>query len=90
MRIHKIVIENFKCYQGKFSLELNEGVNILAGNNEAGESTILEAIHLALSGMMHGKYIQKELSQYLFNKEIEKSYISSMETAPPPLPPHLN
>lgn len=54
MHITKVNIENFKCYKGKFSLKLNEGANILVGNNEAGKSTILEAIHLALSGVLNG------------------------------------
>ena len=45
MHIAKITIENFKCFEGRFSLGLNEGKNILVGNNEAGKSTILEAIH---------------------------------------------
>jgi putative ATP-dependent endonuclease of OLD family len=49
MYITKVNIENFKCYKGKFSLNLNQGINILVGNNEAGKSTILEAIHLALT-----------------------------------------
>ena len=43
MHINEVNIENFKCFKGKFSLHLNEGVNILVGNNEAGKSTILDA-----------------------------------------------
>ena len=50
MAIKKIKIENFKCFEGIFVLELNSGLNILVGNNEAGKSTILEAIHIALTG----------------------------------------
>ena len=60
MRIKKVNVENFKCYKGKFSLSLNEGINILVGNNEAGKSTILEAIHLALTGILNGKYLKNE------------------------------
>lgn len=41
--IEKIHIENFKCFKGQFELELEQGINILVGNNEAGKSTILEA-----------------------------------------------
>lgn len=80
MRITKVTIENFKCYKGKFSLPLNPGVNILVGNNEAGKSTILEAIHLALTGILNGRYIKNELSQYLFNQTVERQYIESLET----------
>jgi putative ATP-dependent endonuclease of OLD family len=89
VHIKKITIENFKCYKGKFSLDLNEGVNILVGNNEAGKSTILEAIHLALTGLLNGRYLKNELSQYLFNREIDTEYISSLSTQSPLSPPHI-
>ena len=89
MYISKVKIENFKCYKGKFSLCLNKGSNILVGNNEAGKSTILEAIHLALSGMLNGRYLKNELSQYLFNREIEQSYIASLNTHSPLPPPYI-
>lgn len=56
MFIKEIIIENFKCFEGRFPLEFNNGLNILVGDNEAGKSTILEAIHLALSGWIYGKY----------------------------------
>ena len=59
MRIKKVNIENFKCFKGKFSIEFTDGVNILVGNNEAGKSTILEAIHLGLSGVLNGRYLRK-------------------------------
>ncbi len=67
MAISKITICNFKGFKGTFKLELNQGLNILVGNNETGKSTVLEAIHLALTGLYNGKYINSELSQYLFN-----------------------
>ena len=70
MHITKVNIENYKCFKGSFSLDLNDCVNIIVGNNEAGKSTILEAIHLALSGLLNGRYLKNELSQYLFNKEV--------------------
>lgn len=89
MRISKVNIESFKCYKGKFTLNLNEGANILVGNNEAGKSTILESIHLALTGMLNGRYLKNELSQYLFNRQIEQEYIASLETANPLQQPHF-
>lgn len=69
MSIKKIKIKNFKCFGDEiFEIELNKGLNVLVGNNEAGKSTILEAIHLVLTGMYCGKPIRSELSQYLFNR----------------------
>jgi len=68
MNISRVKIENFKCFE-VFDLSLNDGLNILVGNNEAGKSTILEAIHLALTGLFNGKYLKNELTQYLFNSQ---------------------
>lgn len=87
MAIKKIKIRNFKCFCGLFELELNRGLNILVGNNEAGKSTILEAIHLALTGLYCGKGIRNELSQYLFNNKVVATYINSINSSkalPPP------
>jgi len=89
MHIKKIIIENFKCFEGKFSLELNAGFNILVGDNEAGKSTILEAVHLALSGWINGRYIGTELTQALFNNKVIKKYLESFQTDNPLPPPHV-
>lgn len=87
MYIKKVSIENFKCFKGKFQFELNEGLNILVGDNEAGKSTILEAIHLALTGLLNGRYLKNELSQYLFNNEVVADYIASFKPGNRPVPP---
>ena len=79
MNITKIHIENFKTFKGSFKLNLNKGVNILVGDNEAGKSTIIEAIHLALTGLHNGKYLKNELSQYVFNNEVVAEYIQGLE-----------
>ena len=87
MAIQKIKIKNFKCFKGTFEIELNKGLNILVGNNETGKSTILEAIHIALTGLYGGRNIRNELSQYLFNKDVVDSYINSINSGtafPPP------
>src|SRR3990167_4091707 len=75
MHIKEINIENFKCFHGKFNLKLNKGLNILVGDNETGKSTILEAMHLALSGWLNGKYLRNDLTQSLFNNETVEEYL---------------
>lgn len=90
MAIHKVKINNFKCFKGLFELELNKGLNILVGNNETGKSTILEAIHIALTGLYGGRNIKKELSQYLFNREIVELYIDSVNSGKPIAPPSIS
>ena len=89
MYITEIYIENFKCFNGSFSLNLNEDLNILVGDNETGKSTILEAINLALSGVMNGRYIRNELSQYLFNNQTINEYIKSVEDGNPKNSPYI-
>lgn len=86
MNITKVQIENFKIFKGSFKLALNRGVNILVGDNEAGKSTIIEAVHLALTGLLNGKYLRNELSQYVFNNETVAEYIRSLEPENKALP----
>jgi len=81
MQIKKIYIENFKSFQ-KLELDLDAGINILVGNNEAGKSTILEAIHLALTGLLNGKYLKNDLTEYLFNFECIQEYLANPESLP--------
>lgn len=87
MLIEKVVINNFKCFKDKFVFPLNEGLNIIVGDNEAGKSTIIEAIHLVLTGWFKGRYLHNELTQYLFNYEVVKEYLVSLQSGtalPPP------
>lgn len=90
MYISKIHIENFKGFKGSFKLSLNNDVNILVGDNEAGKSTIIEAIHLALTGLLNGRYLKNELTEYIFNNEVVLEYIQSLKTGNTPIyPPHI-
>jgi len=89
VRIEKVNIINYKCFEGKFSIEFKDGINIIVGNNEAGKSTILEAIHLALTGILNGRYIRNELSQYLFNENIVNNYLNSLKSSEKLEPPKI-
>jgi putative ATP-dependent endonuclease of OLD family len=80
MHIQKVIIENFKCFEGCFALDLNEGLNILVGDNEVGKSTIIEAINLALSGWINGRYLKTELNESLFNKKVVTEYLENINT----------
>ncbi len=84
--ITKLKILNFKSFE-KFELEFSEGANVIVGNNEAGKSTILEAIHLCLTGYLHGKILKNDLTQYIFNKKIEQEFLQSINEGNPVLPP---
>ncbi len=89
MVIDKVVIKNFKGFKNKFTIDLNTGLNIVVGDNEAGKSTILEAINLALTGLYNGRYLHNGLSQYLFNESSVREYIDSLESGQPLSPPAI-
>jgi len=88
MALQKVKIENFKIFES-FELEFNKGLNILVGDNEVGKSTILEAIHLTLTGMINGKYLSTELTQYLFNNVVVEKYLKSIQVNTPLPPPYI-
>lgn len=80
MKIEKLVLQNYKSFKERTVIEFNEGLNILVGDNEAGKSTILEAIHLCLSGILDGKYLKHDFHQYLFNYEVVEEYLTKIRT----------
>jgi putative ATP-dependent endonuclease of OLD family len=89
MKIKKVVLSNFKSFKDKFTLPLNSGMNIIVGNNEAGKSTLLEAINLVLTGLYNGRPVATDLSQYLFNQASVQEYINSVTQGKPHPPPEL-
>lgn len=82
--IEKIIIENFKCFNGRFELEFNKDTNILVGNNGIGKTTIIEAIHMALTGTFKGKSIKNSLNEYFFNKKIVEEYLKDFRNSEKP------
>ncbi|MBF4486222.1 AAA family ATPase [Flavobacterium sp. CSZ] len=89
MHISKIHIENFKSFKGSFNLILENGTNIIVGDNEAGKSTILEAVHLALTGLINGRYLSTELTQYIFNHQVVEEYLFNLENKVNCTPPEI-
>lgn len=81
MYISKLIIENYKCFGGRFILKLNEHLNILVGDNEVGKSTIIETINLVLTGLIDGKYLKSELNRYLFNLDIILEFQETLKKA---------
>lgn len=70
-------------------IHFSPGMNILVGDNEAGKTTILEAIHLALTGQYHGRSIRNQISEYLFNREAVLEYLASFQSEKPKQPPEI-
>jgi putative ATP-dependent endonuclease of the OLD family len=86
VHITKIVIKNYRCLRDSTVL-LNDKLNVIVGNNECGKSTLLEAIHLTLSGQLNGRPLVTELHPHLFNQAAVREYIEALQAgkvAPPP------
>jgi len=90
MAISKIIIKNYKGFNGTYEIDLNERINIFVGDNDAGKSTILEAIQLATTGIYRGKNISYEISQNLFNLEVVTEYLQSIQSGKPIPPPSIS
>ena len=79
MYINKIKIKNFKCYD-EYEMIFNKDINVLAGANDVGKSTILEAIHICLTGFFRGKYLKNNLTQDVFNYNAIQKYLEEIKT----------
>lgn len=88
MTITRVKIENFKIFRSA-EIPLSRGMNILVGSNEAGKSTLLEAIHLACTGYLGSRPLRAELSQHLFNAQAVSEYLHSLTTAAPQRLPRI-
>jgi putative ATP-dependent endonuclease of OLD family len=86
--IDRIVIQNFKIFT-ELELKLNSNVNIIVGDNEAGKSTLLEALNLCLTKKLAGRYVDYELSPFLFNNGCVKQFLESLNGDQPPTPPSI-
>lgn len=82
MAIQKLRLVNFKQFQ-QLTVDFSNGINILVGRNDAGKSTIMEAIHLAVTGLIGGRPIRNELSQHLFNNDSVATYLQSVKEKHP-------
>lgn len=86
--IKRIIIQGYRLFKD-FELEPNDSTNIIVGDNEAGKSTLLEAVALALTGRINGRWVQDELNPYWFNQEQVREYFESLTTDEPLSPPEI-
>src|SRR3954463_11293885 len=65
--ISRIVVRSYRCFRA-LDVEPHDGMNVLCGANESGKSTLLEAIALALTGKVNGRWATEELNPFWFNR----------------------
>ncbi|MEH0417270.1 ATP-dependent nuclease [Streptomyces sp. B21-083] len=85
--LSKIIIQNYRWFRN-FKLDFDPKMNILVGDNDAGKSTILEAISLALTGRLRGRLLAQDLSPYLFHQDAAE-YIAALQDGREARPPEI-
>ena len=78
MYITKIKILNYKSIADAI-INLNKDMNIFVGENDAGKSSILEALSAVLMGRINGSGIVQNLRPSLFNSNVRKNYLESIK-----------
>ena len=86
--LQKIVIHNYRVLRD-FTLDFTAGMNILVGDNDAGKSTLLEAVNLALTGRVQSRQLSQDLSPYMFNLDTTGEFVAALKAGGHPQPPEL-
>ncbi len=88
MTINKLVIKNYKLIRD-IVIPLNPDINIFVGENDAGKSTILEALSILTTGKLNGYAFERQLKANLFNNAIRQEYIVAIGAGQTPSPPQI-
>jgi energy-coupling factor transporter ATP-binding protein EcfA2 len=86
--LNKIIIKNYRAFEN-FTLEFTPGLNILVGDNDAGKTTLLEAVHLALTSRVHGRLLAYQLSPHMVNQSAATRYVAALARGERPMPPEI-
>ncbi|MDQ3913806.1 MAG: AAA family ATPase [Actinomycetota bacterium] len=74
--IERVVIRGYRRF-GDLDVEPTAGMNIIVGDNESGKSTLLEAIALALTGKLNGRWAIEELNPFWFNRKLVSDFFDA-------------
>ncbi len=88
MPIERVVIRNYRAIRHA-DVKFVEGINIIVGDNEAGKSTLLEAINLALRRQLNRRPADYELHPYLINIEETAKFVAAHGAGKPIAPPEV-
>ena len=88
IHITRIYVDGFKRFS-QFKLELNPTFNVIAGDNETGKSSLLEAIGLVLTGQYDRRLIQYAIDPYLFNAATVADYFHKRQNGEHAEPPKV-
>jgi putative ATP-dependent endonuclease of OLD family len=80
VHVKSIKLVNFKKFRDEL-FEFNDDVNIFVGDNNAGKSTILEALEIVLNYNHRGRPFNSEFSPDLFNQDAVNLFLDSDRTS---------
>ena len=87
--IRRVAVRNYRLFRA-LDLDLSPGMNILVGRNDTGKSTLIEAITLALTGRLHGRAFEQEISPHLINRDATHEYVMALRSGGTiPTPPAI-
>ena len=86
--IEKIRIAGYRKFRD-ITLRPHPNFNIMVGENEAGKSTLLEALGLALTGRLNGRPAVEELNPYWFNQDVVMEFFAQRSEGLPVAPPEI-
>lgn len=75
--ITKIKVKGYRIHRN-FELEPNPRINLLVGGNDAGKSSLMEAIALAMTGRIGGRPAAEELNPYWFNTTLVSEFLDNL------------
>lgn len=86
--IERVIIRNYRVFK-ELDFLPNESTNIIVGDNEAGKSTLMEAISMAIGGRLHGRPLAEELNPYWFNIDSVEAYFKARQDNKETVPPSI-
>ena len=87
--IEKIRIRGYRKFR-EVEVRPHPTFNIMVGENEAGKSTLLEALSLAMTGRVNGRSAGEELNPYWFNQEVVAEFFVQRSEGHPVSPPEIS
>ncbi|VXB55093.1 ATP-dependent endonuclease [Curtobacterium sp. 8I-2] len=87
--IRRVLITGYRTYQ-RLEFEPHPEVNVLVGDNEAGKSTLLEAMTLALTGRLNGRPAAEELNPHSFNQRDKNEFFEKRRAGEHIAPPEIH
>ena len=69
------------------TIEMNDNINIFAGQNDSGKTTILEALAMVLTGKINGSNIVNRLNLDWFNAKVRQDFKDAIKAGNTPVLP---